>query len=82
MNSRILQVRKYLNLSQKEFGNSLGVSRDVIANYENGRVIPPNSIINLSLPFPATDDKIDIRKGGRQSFTETCGEDSKREKDT
>lgn len=47
MNSRILQVRKYLNLSQKEFGNSLGVSRDVIANYENGRVIPPNSIIKL-----------------------------------
>lgn len=47
MKSRILQVRKYLKLSQKEFGDSLGVSRDVIANYENGRVIPPNSIIKL-----------------------------------
>ena len=47
MKSRILQVRKYLKLSQKEFGDALGVSRDVIANYENGRVIPPNSILKL-----------------------------------
>lgn len=47
LKSRILQVRKYLQLSQKEFGNSLGVSREVIANYENGRSSPPNSIIKL-----------------------------------
>lgn len=47
MKSRILQARKYLQLSQKEFGNSLGVSRDVIANYENGRSSPSNSIIKL-----------------------------------
>lgn len=47
MKSRILQVRKYLGLSQKAFGEALGVTRDVIANYENGRVVPTQTIIKL-----------------------------------
>lgn len=33
-------VRKALNLSQREFGERLGVSRDVISNIEYGRVQP------------------------------------------
>lgn len=47
MKSRILQIRKYLGLSQKAFGEALGVTRDVIANYENGRVVPTQTIIKL-----------------------------------
>lgn len=34
INSRILAVREHLNISQTEFGKSIGVSRGVIANIE------------------------------------------------
>ncbi len=33
-------MREALNLSQREFGEKLGVSRDVISNIEYGRVQP------------------------------------------
>jgi DNA-binding transcriptional regulator YiaG len=34
-------IRRRLGLSQDAFGKSLGKSRDIIANYENGRAKPP-----------------------------------------
>ena len=40
MAHRIKDVRKTLKLSQREFGEKLGVSRDVISNVEYGRVRP------------------------------------------
>ena len=40
MYNRIRAVRKALSLSQREFGEGLGVSRDVIGNIEYGRVPP------------------------------------------
>lgn len=40
MPNRIKAVREALNLSQREFGEKLGVSRDVISNLEYGRVQP------------------------------------------
>jgi len=41
-------VRKALKLSQREFGERLGVSRDVIGNIEYGRV-PPKALFLLHL---------------------------------
>lgn len=38
LSDRIKAVREALNLSQREFGEKLGVSRDVISNMEYGRV--------------------------------------------
>lgn len=38
--NRIKAVREALKLSQREFGEKLGVSRDVICNIEYGRVQP------------------------------------------
>lgn len=38
MKDRIIAVRKYLKMSQTDFGHGLGVSRDVISNIEQGRV--------------------------------------------
>ena len=38
MNARLQTLRKMLKLSQKDFGEKLGVSRDVINNAELGRV--------------------------------------------
>lgn len=44
LTSRIRAVREALNLSQREFGEKLGVSRDVISNIEYGRV-PPKKLL-------------------------------------
>ena len=47
MNARISLVRKHLKMTQASFGKSLGVSRDVIANLESGRVSPNDTFIQL-----------------------------------
>ena len=47
MYERIRQIRKQLKMSQREFGESLGVSRDVMANIENNRVQPSATFILL-----------------------------------
>lgn len=36
MNERLKILRKELNLTQSQFGNHLGISRDAIAGYERG----------------------------------------------
>ncbi len=42
--NRIKAIRKALKLSQREFGEKLGVSRDVISNIEYNRV-PPKELL-------------------------------------
>lgn len=44
MNERLKLLRKDHNFTQAEMGAELGVSRDAIATYESGRVIPDKSI--------------------------------------
>ena len=41
MNNRIREVREHFKLTQTEFGESLGVSRDVIGNIEYNRLKNP-----------------------------------------
>ena len=45
MSNRVKMVREALNLSQREFGEKLGVSRDVISNIEYGRVQPKELLL-------------------------------------
>lgn len=45
MNERIKLVRKSLGLSQQEFGEKLGVSRDVISNIEYRNVQPKELLV-------------------------------------
>lgn len=45
MHNRIKAVRSALNLSQREFGERLGVSRDVISNLEYDRVHPKELLL-------------------------------------
>lgn len=47
MNERIKQIRSQHGLTQKEFGESLGVSRDTIANFESGRAEPKDTFVKL-----------------------------------
>lgn len=45
MPNRIKAIRNALKLSQREFGEKLGVSRDVISNIEYGRVLPKKLLL-------------------------------------
>ena len=45
MSNRIKAIREALKLSQREFGEKLGVSRDVISNIEYGRVQPKELLL-------------------------------------
>lgn len=44
--SKIIKtIRSYLRITQEELAVKLGVSRDIIANYENNRSIPPDDVM-------------------------------------
>lgn len=47
MYNRIKQIRKDRKLTQKEFGEIIGMGRDSVANIENNRVNPSEVFINL-----------------------------------
>lgn len=47
MKDRIKTIRKNSGLNQFEFGNRIGASRDKVASYETGRVIPTDTVLKL-----------------------------------
>lgn len=47
MNERIKKLRKTLDLTQKDFGARIGVKGNTIAQYEMGRNVPIDSVLNL-----------------------------------
>lgn len=47
MNERLKEVRRRANMTQAEFGASVGASRGMIAKFETGLVVPDSSIIEL-----------------------------------
>lgn len=47
MNERIKKLRKHLDLTQKEFGERIGIKGNTIANYELGRNAPIDAVVSL-----------------------------------
>lgn len=47
MHIRLKQLRKFLDLTQREFGERIGVKGNTIAQYEMGRNEPIDSVFNL-----------------------------------
>lgn len=47
MNERIKELRKALGLTQQEFADRLGISRNNIATYETRKTGPGNSVVKL-----------------------------------
>ena len=47
MNERIKQLRKTLGVTQQEFAERIGITRNAVANYETGRNKPIGSVLNL-----------------------------------
>lgn len=47
MKERIKELRKTLGFTQQKFSEKIGVKRNTVAQYETGRNIPIDSVINL-----------------------------------
>lgn len=47
MRNRIKKIRKDADMTQTEFGKEIRATRDIVATYENGRVIPDKSMLEL-----------------------------------
>ena len=47
MNERLRKLRKALDLTQQKFADRIGVKQNTVAQYEIGRNIPIDSVINL-----------------------------------
>ena len=71
MNERLKIFRKSMQpkMSQEKFGEVLGVSRDVINNFENGRVELTNAFINLICLKFGVNEKW-LRTGEGEMFTQ------------
>ena len=41
------QVRRQAHLTQTDFARRFGVTRDIVASWENGRVEPPEAVVRL-----------------------------------
>ena len=67
MKNRFAEIRKALNMSQRQFGERLGTSRDAIANIEQGRVEPTEMIIKLAAKELGVDE-VWLRTGAGEMF--------------
>lgn len=76
MISRIKAIRESLSLSQREFGERLGVSRDVISNIEYGRV-PPKELLLRHMCQQYNINEHWLQTGEGKMFNETPVENSK-----
>lgn len=75
MNERIKKLRKHLDLTQKEFGERLGIKGTTIANYELGRNEPIDAVISLICREFNVDEEW-LRNGtGDNMFIEMDAED-------
>lgn len=69
--SRVKIVRETLHLSQREFGEKLGVSRDVISNIEYERVQPKKLFLqHMCQTFKVNEHWLETGEG--ELFYEDC----------
>lgn len=74
MNERIRKLRKHLDLTQREFGERLGIKGTTIANYELGRNEPIDAVISLICrEFNVNEEW--LRTGTGEMFVEMDKED-------
>lgn len=70
MNTRLKSIRHILKMTQPEFGKLCGKSRDAIATYESGRVIPDDTFIKvICLTFNVNEEW--LRTGNGSMFIDT-----------
>lgn len=69
MRERIKALRRELELTQKEFGDSIQVKQSTIATYENGRNEPVDSVIKLICMVHGVNEEW-LRTGKGEMFKE------------
>ena len=67
----ILELRKYLNLSQNEFAEKLLVTRQAVSRWENGDTVP--NIDTLKLIAETCDVSVDFLLGRSIGQCQSCG---------
>ena len=75
MNNRIKEIRKSLNMTQTEFAEATGKTRDSISNLELGRVAPDKTFIELVCRKFGVDE-VWLRTGEGKPFSEAPDEDA------
>lgn len=57
MNERIIELRKFLNLSQTDFGKQIGISKSSVSDIEIGRIsISERTIISICSKFNVNEE--------------------------
>lgn len=74
MNERIRKLRRHLDMTQREFGDRIGVKQNTVAQYEMGRNTPIDSVISLICrEFNVNEEW--LRNGTGEMFVELDKED-------
>lgn len=69
MNERIIELRKFLNLSQTDFGKQIGISKSSISDIEIGRIsISERTIISICSKFNVNEEW--LKSGNGNMFLE------------
>lgn len=64
MNERIIQLRKFLNLSQTDFGKQIGISKSSVSDIEIGRIsISERTIISICSKFNVNEEWLKYGNG-------------------
>ena len=74
MNERIKKLRKTLDLTQREFGERIGVKGNTIAQYELGRNEPIDAVISLICREYGVSEEW-LKNGSGEMFEEIPEED-------
>lgn len=69
MNERIKKLRKHFGLTQQEFANKLGISRNNIATYEANKSKPGEAVISLMCKTFQVNEEW-LRTGKNEMFPE------------
>lgn len=73
MKDRLKELRKELRLTQQQFSDKIGISRNNIAGYETGKSIPGDAVISLICrEFNVNGDW--LRTGNGEMFKKTTRE--------
>lgn len=74
MKDRIRHLRKVLDLTQQDFAKKIGMSANVLTNYETGRRNPSRSVINnICKTFHVSEDW--LRDGTGEMFVDLSQDD-------
>ncbi len=74
---RLKTIRRHMNLTQRQFAEMIGVSRDMVASWEIGRVFPSEAILRLISKVCAV--SYSWLKSGEGEMTE-CRQEAQMEK--